>query len=42
MARDDLVVEIATREAFDAEETAAYATEQDTAYEEQRVLEAAR
>jgi hypothetical protein len=42
MAWDDFAAEIAAREAFDAEETAAYATEQDAADEEQCMLEAAR
>jgi hypothetical protein len=38
---DELAVEIAGREAFDAEETAAYAADLDAAIEEQGILEAA-
>jgi hypothetical protein len=39
---NDLAVEIASRELFDAEQTAAYATDLDAQVEEQGVLDTAR
>jgi hypothetical protein len=42
LPHDDLAAEIAVRELFDAEETAAYAVDLDTQVEEQGVLDMAR
>jgi hypothetical protein len=41
-SNDPLAAEIAAREAFDAKESAAYATDLDTQVEEQGILEAGR